>query len=493
MKRYCQTLKLKDNNLLISKYVEIHKEVWPEIIEGIKEVGITNMQIYLRNNSLFMIVETKDEFDWKTDNERLSKLPYQAEWEEHVAQFQECKPGSTSSEKWQMMDMIFNLQDEKNSKQKKVFVSGCFDMLHSGHVAFFEEAAKYGDLYVGIGSDKTLFELKGKKTIYSEQERLFMVKSIKHVKDAWISKGSGKMDFVEEFKKLSPDIFFVNSDGDMDDKRELCEQCGVEYKVSERVPSGGLTARSTSDLRKESFIPYRLDLAGGWLDQPKVSKFYPGPVITVNIEPDRKYNKRSGLSTSSREAAEEMWGCKLPNDSYEKIAKMIFRYENPPGRKYVSGSQDAIGIVFPGLNLLEYNNDYWPYRIQSVTNDDIIDFVEKNLWFLPLEPRKNDFDVLSKTNINKYYAKALSDAAYSCWDAIMSKDISKWGKASIDSFNAQIAMFPLMVDDNILSKIEEYSDKCYGWKLSGSGGGGYLIFISDKEIEGAFQVHLKKD
>ncbi len=92
----------------------------------------------------------------------------------------------------------------------KVFVSGCYDMLHSGHVAFFTEAASHGDLYVGLGSDKTIKSLKGRKTINTDRERLYMVKALKSVKDAWINTGSGLMDFEKELRELRPDIFFVN-------------------------------------------------------------------------------------------------------------------------------------------------------------------------------------------------------------------------------------------------------------------------------------------
>ena len=84
----------------------------------------------------------------------------------------------------------------------KVFVSGCYDMLHSGHVAFFEEAATHGDLYVGIGSDKTIFQLKNRKTINPENERLYMVKALRCVHDAWINSGSGIMDFEKEVAAL---------------------------------------------------------------------------------------------------------------------------------------------------------------------------------------------------------------------------------------------------------------------------------------------------
>ena len=111
---------------------------------------------------------------------------------------------------------------------KKVFVSGCYDMLHSGHVAFFEEAARYGDLYVGIGSDKTIFELKARKTINTDAERLYMVKALRVVKDAWINSGSGLLDFEKELRELKPDIFFVNTDGNTPLKAQLCKELGIE-------------------------------------------------------------------------------------------------------------------------------------------------------------------------------------------------------------------------------------------------------------------------
>ena len=113
---------------------------------------------------------------------------------------------------------------------KKVFVSGCYDMLHSGHVAFFKEASTHGDLYVGIGSDATIQDLKDRKTINTEQERLYMVKAIRYVKDAFINSGSGMLDFAEDVKALKPDIFFVNSDGYTPGKKRFCEENGYVRK-----------------------------------------------------------------------------------------------------------------------------------------------------------------------------------------------------------------------------------------------------------------------
>ena len=134
--------------------------------------------------------------------------------------------------------------------KKKVFVSGCYDLLHSGHVEFFRQAAEYGDLYVGIGSDKTIEGYKHHKTVYGEQERLFMVKSIRYVKDAFINAGSGVLDFLPTLDIVHPDILVVNSDGGSEEKRKVCEERGMEYVVLSRDPHEGLTARSSTDLKK---------------------------------------------------------------------------------------------------------------------------------------------------------------------------------------------------------------------------------------------------
>ena len=109
MKRYCQTLELRDDPELIEKYCEAHAHVWPEVQAGIREVGILDMQIFRRGTRLFMIMDTVDDFDFVQDNARLATLPRQAEWEAYVAQFQGCDPLAPSTEKWQRMERIFEL------------------------------------------------------------------------------------------------------------------------------------------------------------------------------------------------------------------------------------------------------------------------------------------------------------------------------------------------------------------------------------------------
>jgi len=373
---------------------------------------------------------------------------------------------------------------------KKVFVSGCYDMLHSGHVAFFTEAAGYGDLYVGIGSDKTIFELKARKTINTEAERLYMIKALRVVHDAWINKGSGVLDFLDELKALRPDIFFVNTDGHSPLKEQLCSELDIEYIVSKRIPHGNFPVRSTTALRQECRIPYRIDLAGGWLDQPYVSKYYPGAVLTISIEPDYEFNDRSGMATSSRKKAIELWQTEIPESDKEKLAKTLFCFENPPGTKYVSGSQDSLGIVMPGLNRLFYKGDFWPATIESVCEPDLLQWIEERLWLIPLYPRRAEFDVLENTQITEDGAIRLSKAADACWQAILSKDTTAWGKAFTESFEAQIDMFPNMVSEEILQVLEGYKPHVSGWKMSGAGGGGYFIFVSEQPVANAIQIRI---
>jgi L-rhamnose mutarotase len=107
MKRYCQTLTLVDNPEMIEKYVEVHAHVWPEVIQGQREVGIVDMQIFRHGRNLFMIMDTVDDFDFNRDMARLATLPRQAEWEAYVSQFQGCSADARSDEKWQLMERIF--------------------------------------------------------------------------------------------------------------------------------------------------------------------------------------------------------------------------------------------------------------------------------------------------------------------------------------------------------------------------------------------------
>jgi cytidyltransferase-like protein len=379
-----------------------------------------------------------------------------------------------------------------SNKKKKVFVSGCFDMLHSGHIAFLQEAAGYGDLYIGLGSDKTIRELKGRDTINSEEERVYILNALSCVHKALVNRGSGLIDFLEEMKILNPDIFIVNEDGHSPEKERLCKELGIEYKVLKRIPHANLPARSTTALRTFKPMPYRIDLAGTWIDQPYVSKYYPGSAVTASIEPTIEFNERSGMATSTRKKAIELWNDHLPLEKPEKLAKTLFRYDNDPGTKEVSGSQDSIGIAMPGINKFFYDKGkYWPSKFDTISDLSIIKWLEERLYMLTLWPRPDEYNVLSNTQINTENVKKLTEAADVTWDGLTSMDFKKFTEGFLESFHSQVRMFPKMMNEEIEKIIDLYKGTAKAWKLSGAGGGGYLIMISEKGIPNAFRIKIR--
>lgn len=374
---------------------------------------------------------------------------------------------------------------------KKVFVSGCYDLLHSGHVEFFRQASQFGELYVGIGSDQTILGYKHHKTFYPEQERLFMVKSIRYVKDAFINQGDGIMDFIPTVDMVKPDVFVVNADGGSETKRKFCEERGIEYVELQRTPAEGLTARSSTDIKDSTCqLPTRLDLAGTWIDQPYVSCFAPGWAITMSLVPTFEVRERCGLSTSTRNMIKKIWPMKLPDMNPEILAKLVFCFENDPERSdgIISGAQDSIGICMPGLVRHYYNNRFWPEKFESCSDEAVLTWLESHICMIPMDPRRPGCSVVEGKDITEVKVKALAKAADDCWNAILSRDFPAFAAAFKASFDAQVAMFPAMIQGCVQGFIDQYSvlPEVHAWKMPGAGGGGYLVLVVDdvKEFAG---------
>ncbi len=402
----------------------------------------------------------------------------------------------------------------RNRPKKKAFVSGCYDLLHSGHVEFFKEASAYGDLYVGIGSDATILDYKHHKAVYSEQERLFMVKAIRYVKDAYINQGHGIMDFIPTVKEIQPDVFVVNEDGSNEDKRKFCEDNGIEYVVLRRQPSNGLVARSSTELKKtKSTIPTRLDIAGTWIDQPFVSCLAPGWAITISLEPTFEIRERCGLSTSTRKAIQKIWPYQLPNMDPEMLAKLVFCFENDPERSdgVISGAQDSIGICFSGLVRHYYDQRFWPTKFEVCNDESVLSWLEEHICLIPMFPRRPDCSVVDNKDITLPKVKALANAADSCWNAILRKDLDLFAKAYKASFDAQVSMFPGMINptatkhaienDGYMPTVQNYIDKyssmpgVLAWKMPGAGGGGYLALVCTSRHtfpDGAIEITIRR-
>ena len=374
---------------------------------------------------------------------------------------------------------------------KKVFVSGCYDLLHSGHVEFFRQASQFGELYVGIGSDQTILGYKHHKTFYPEQERLFMVKSIRYVKDAFINQGDGIMDFIPTVDMVKPDVFVVNADGGSETKRKFCEERGIEYVELQRTPAEGLTARSSTDIKDSTCqLPTRLDLAGTWIDQPYVSCYAPGWAITMSLVPTFEVRERCGLSTSTRNMIKKIWPMKLPDMNPEILAKLVFCFENDPERSdgIISGAQDSIGICMPGLVRHYYKNRFWPEKFETCSDEAVLTWLESHICMIPMDPRRPGCSVVEGKDITEVKVKALAKAADDCWNAILSRDFPAFAAAFKASFDAQVAMFPAMIQGCVQGFIDQYSvlPEVHAWKMPGAGGGGYLVLVVDdvKEFAG---------
>ena len=341
-----------------------------------------------------------------------------------------------------------------------------------------------------------------------------MVKNVKAVKDAYINEGSGVIDYLPTLDKVKPDVFVVNAEGGSEEKRKICEERGIEYVELQREPHAGLKARSSSDLKKalatasdnttqEVGIPTRLDLAGTWIDQPYVSHHHPGWAITISLEPTFDVRDRCGLSTSTRNMIKKIWPVKLPKMDPEMLARLVFCFENNPERHdgIISGAQDAIGICVPGLARHYYNNNFWPEKIESTQDEMTLRFLEQHLVMIPLEPRRPGCSVVEGKDITPTKVKALADAADACWNAILAHNLDGFAAAYRDSFAAQTAMFPGMVNPSINGIVEgsasvqpmidKYSamDDVLAWKMPGAGGGGYLALVVNDSKEFANNHH----
>eukprot|EP00040_Diaphanoeca_grandis_P035302 m.221498 g.221498 ORF g.221498 m.221498 type:complete len:464 (-) comp33350_c0_seq4:44-1435(-) len=379
---------------------------------------------------------------------------------------------------------------------KKVLVSGCFDLLHSGHVEFFQQAAEHGDLYVRIGTDANIKALKGHTTMYTDSERLFMVQNIKCVHDAALSSGTGVYDFEEDMKTIKPDIYFVNDDASkLEGRVELCKTLGIDMVVAPRKPAEGLEVRSSTSMKArlreiivkereeeelnrqskeiEAFnetIPWRFCFAGGWMDLKWCNELYPGCAITINFKFDPLICKdQCGLATSSRKHAIKLWNGVVPKYlSCVNAAEYLWGAENFDAfgnetKPYIGGSQDQCGLFFPGVSKVCYNGAHWPKHLINLNDptdpkqaavfkwlEDVLYIVE-----IPFVSRPDDY---SSQKINHLkdpkvarekkvaMVKALADASEHAWNAICAMDIDALGAALSATMTAWGVMLPYTVD-----------------------------------------------
>jgi len=203
------------------------------------------------------------------------------------------------------------------------------------------------------------------------------------------------------------------------------------------------------------------------------------------------FNDRSGLATSSRRVGIELWGDRYPDGDHERNAKLLFGAENPPGKKYVSGSQDQIGLLYPGINRLYYNGGYWPERIDSTTDKEISSWLSNVLHLVPLEPRPDGYDPLKVMKLKKTFVRELGEAGDLCWEAILKRDVINLGKALTNTLLSWKKILPLTVPDWVMNEMETKYFPNYPGAITSGSGGGYVIVVSEKEVEGAIKIRVR--
>jgi hypothetical protein len=251
-------------------------------------------------------------------------------------------------------------------------------------------------------------------------------------------------------------------------------------------------------------IPYRLALAGGWIDQPYVSKHLvspPGSMVTVQVTPQFRFLDRSGICGSTRRIATAMWNGQVPRgrDKME-LVRELYRAENE-GLAEPSGSQDMIGLVYPGVNRLDYDvhheGGYFPAHIESNNDPDVAAWLESALYLVPVITRPDGYNPLGRQNYDPEWVGRLGQTGQDCYDAIINRDLDGLGASFNECMLCWQTILPDVVEHptiqmDLMTLLKYYQDRYAGAMFSGCGGG-YFYVASDTPVPGAFQVKVRTE
>jgi len=248
-------------------------------------------------------------------------------------------------------------------------------------------------------------------------------------------------------------------------------------------------------------LQYRLALAGGWIDQPFASRLNPDPpgsMVVVAVEPQFRWMDRSGICGSTRQIALELWGGALPDRDPAQLVRELYEAENE-GRAEPSGSQDMIGLIYPGVSRLDYDfrchEGLFPAHIESCNDPAVAAWLSRVLHILPVAPRPDGYNPLETKNLDPAWIARLGRSGRDCYDAIVTRDIERLGGSMNECMKCWEAILPgtvrhptLRVD--LIELLEYYQSRYPGAMYSGCGGG-YLFVASEHPIPGAFAVQVR--
>lgn len=248
-------------------------------------------------------------------------------------------------------------------------------------------------------------------------------------------------------------------------------------------------------------LPYRLALAGGWIDQPFVSRHNPTPpgsMVVVGLQPTFWYMTRTGLGTSTRSIAARLWQDRLPDRPPAELVKELYDAENQ-GRADPSGSQDMIGLIYPGVNRLDYvyehENGLFPQHIESNTDPAVLRWLEGVIYLLPINQRPNGYTPLGVFNADPGWIQRLGQTGKDCYAAIIGQDIHALGASMNECMQCWETILPYTVHHptltvDLMAILHYYQARYPGAMYSGCGGG-YLFVVSEEPVPGGLRVTLR--
>jgi len=248
-------------------------------------------------------------------------------------------------------------------------------------------------------------------------------------------------------------------------------------------------------------IPYRMALAGGWIDQPFVSRWNPDPpgsMVVVSLEPAFRYMDRSGMATSTRKVAMQLWGDTLPDGDPQTLVRQLYEAENH-GKPEPSGAQDMAGLILPGVSRLDFDagfeGGYFPARIESCRDPYIARWIEQIFYLIPVNQRPPGYNPLEIKNLQPDWIRRLGQSGRACYDAILAMDILALGESLNECMRCWEAILPGTVRHptiqiDLLGLLRHYQGRYPGAMYSGCGGG-YLFVVSEEPVEGGFRVKVR--
>jgi hypothetical protein len=248
-------------------------------------------------------------------------------------------------------------------------------------------------------------------------------------------------------------------------------------------------------------IPFRLALAGGWIDQPFVSRLNPSPpgsMVVVALEPNFRFMDRCGMGTSTRNVAMRLWDSELPERDPAQLVRELYAAENKD-KLEPSGSQDMAGIIYPGITRLDYDasfeGGYFPVHVESNNDPDLSAWLEDVIHILPVAQRPDGYSPLGIKNLDPEWIRRLARSGMDCYQAILSKDLNGLGEAMNECMRCWEVILPHTVHHpaltlDLMALLTHYQDRYAGAMYSGCGGG-YLFVVSDEPVPGTIQVKIR--